>query len=131
MVQHADAGGADTTAPLRSRRWRLRHSLWMLPAIVGFGLFTWVSFLYIGVRAKRSGWLAAAGLYFAGTVAVFVIDGLAGNASALESVYVVLMLAMWIGGTVHAVFSNRNWLRWRTCPTCRGSVSASTSRMGR
>jgi len=86
----------------------------MLPAIFGFGLFTWVSFLYIGVRAKRSGWLAAAGLYFAGMVAVFAIDGLVGEDSALSSVYVVLMLVMWIGGIVHAVFSNRNWLRWRS-----------------
>jgi hypothetical protein len=86
----------------------------MLPAIVGLGLFTWVSFLYIGVRAKRSGWLAAAGLYFAGMVAVFAIDGLAGDGSALESVYVVLAIAMWFGGIVHGVFSNRNWLRWRS-----------------
>ena len=47
-------------------------------------------------------------------VVVFAIDGLAGEGSALASVYVVLTLVMWIGGIVHAVVSNRNWLRWRS-----------------
>jgi len=113
VVQNMD-GGPDTTSPLRSRRWRVRHSLWMLPAIVGFGLFTWVSFLYIGLRAKRPGWLAAAGLYFAGMAVVFALSELVGEDSALSSVYAVLMLVMWIGGIVHAGASNRNWLRWRS-----------------
>ena len=112
MVQNAAVGGERSTSPIRSGRWRLRHSLWMLPAILGFGLFTWISFLYIGVRAKRSGWLAAAGAYFAGMVAVFVIDGLGGEGSVLNSISGVLMVAMWLGGTVHALVSNRNWLRW-------------------
>lgn len=52
-------------SPLRSRLWRIWHSLWVLPALTGLGVFTWVSFLYIGMRARRRDWLLFAAGYVA------------------------------------------------------------------
>jgi hypothetical protein len=53
------------SSQLRKRsggRWWWRHSLWIALTFT-FGLFNWLAFLYIGVRARRWQWLLASLLY--------------------------------------------------------------------
>ena len=68
----ASAGGTSTTPrpyvgafPPRRRsegRWWWRHSLWIVWTF-SLGLFNWLAFLYIGIRARRSLWLLASLFY--------------------------------------------------------------------
>jgi 5-bromo-4-chloroindolyl phosphate hydrolysis protein len=51
--------------PARKRsdgRWWWRHSLWIVWTF-SLGLFNWLAFLYIGIRARRSLWLLASLVY--------------------------------------------------------------------
>ena len=73
-----DAGGAPPVARLRrggpslhrpvpapkalDGRWWWRHSLWIVWTF-SLGLFNWLAFLYIGVRARRWLWLLASLVY--------------------------------------------------------------------
>lgn len=103
---------------LQDRDWRRRNSMWMVPSVVCCGAMTWVSFLYIGFTAKRPSWLAAAAAYGVAFVASFVLvgsgpttaDGSSSSASWQSSVGSLCLLAVWIGGSVHALLVNRQWL---------------------
>lgn len=111
---------ASTTSPeqlLADRKWRLRHSVWMLGPILGFGFITWASFLYVGVKARRRDWVIA-GVSYAIVVGVlfYFIDGTQppSDAAAPSDDWVGgALLAVWVAGIVHAILSNKSWLRWR------------------
>lgn len=103
---------------LCSRSWRLRNSLWLLPAILLLGIATWTSFLYIGIKAKRRVWLITAALYGVGMIGIFTLSGRFGDgdkeaSTGGESVVGFIIVAIWIGGIVHALITNREWLRWK------------------
>jgi hypothetical protein len=102
-----------------------QHGRWLLGPLLGFGLFAWAGFLYIGVRAQRRTWKVAAGFYGLGAG---VAAGLLATAPAAAEPTVgetdpagaarqatvagLLLLAMWVGGAVHALLANREWLAW-------------------
>jgi DNA uptake protein ComE-like DNA-binding protein len=102
---------------LASRTWRMQHSAWMLPAFLCAGIFVWASFLYIGIRARRREWLLAAAGY-AGAIVVVIIamsftdDGLTESTTGAERAVSLVILAIWVGGSIHAVATNRSWLKW-------------------
>ena len=108
---------------LADRRWRLRHSIWMLGPILSFAIMTWASFLYIGIKARRRDWQIAAILYAIGIVVVIVFTPTTPDSSGAPSGAPAsgsagdwtagLLVALWIAGVVHAFLSNKSWLRWR------------------
>jgi len=103
---------------LADRKWRLQHSVWMLGPIVSFGMITWASFLYIGVRARRRDWQVAGVLYAIGVVIVLIFtpssdsNGAPASGSAADWT-AGLLIALWVAGVTHAFLSNKSWLRWR------------------
>lgn len=102
---------------LASRTWRMQHSAWMLPAFLCAGIFVWASFLYIGIRARRREWLLAAAGYAGAIVVVFIAmsltdDGVKESTSGAERAVSLVVLAIWVGGSIHAVATNRSWLKW-------------------
>ncbi|GAA1195172.1 ComEA family DNA-binding protein [Pseudonocardia alaniniphila] len=100
---------------LADRAWRIRHSIWLLGPIVGIGIITWASFLYVGTKASRRDWQIAGGLYAAATAAIFFFtDGTEGPNGKPNEWLGGVMLALWAAGIVHAVLSNKSWLRWRS-----------------
>lgn len=115
--------GAPTTGPgspeqlLADRKWRLRHSIWMVGPILSLGILTWASFLYIGVKARRPDWLIAGVIYaIAAGVLFFFTDETpspAGTPGGAADWVGGSILALWVAGIVHAVLSNKSWLRWR------------------
>lgn len=59
---------------LSDQNWRLRNSVWIAGTLFCC-CFTWASFLYVGISAKRRSWLIAAGGYGAATVAFMALSG--------------------------------------------------------
>ena len=109
-------GSRPTAQDLLARRsWRLRHSIWLLAPILGFGMLTWAAFLYIGTKAKRWDWLAAGALYAIATAFLFyVTDGTEGPQGKPNEWLGSALIAVWAAGIVHALLSNKAWLRWRS-----------------
>ncbi|RBY84317.1 helix-hairpin-helix domain-containing protein [Blastococcus sp. TF02A-26] len=100
---------------LADRAWRRRHSRWLLGPILGFGMVTWLSFLYIGRKAKRTDWLVAGVVYAVATaVCFFFTEGTEGPNGEPNEWLGGALVALWGVGVVHALASNRAWLIWRS-----------------
>jgi hypothetical protein len=76
------------------RGWELRHSLWMAWTFT-FGIFSWIAFFYIALRARRARWLAWGLVYFAIFVAAVVTSG----SQAMQFLFGLMVVA----GTASAV----------------------------
>lgn len=86
--------------------YRLRHSLWMIPALLGFGALSWVSFVYLAARMRTRGTVAAAvGLVVAGTLGAFY----PGSSSTSGGILVFT----WAAGIVLAIILNPAYHRHR------------------
>lgn len=128
---------------LQDRDWRIKNSLWILGTLFCC-CGTWASFLYVGISAKRQSWLIAAAGYGAATIGLTALigsaptapDGATDSSSWQSNVGTLLVLAVWLGGFVHAVVINRTWLRikavsdsspWHATQS-HGAVSAAPAR---
>ncbi|HKY16543.1 MAG TPA: hypothetical protein VJM33_16570 [Microthrixaceae bacterium] len=124
------AGGEELL--LQDRDWRRRNSMWMLPALACCGLLTWTSFLYIGVKAKRPSWLAAAAFYGVVFVLYAVLVGTAPeaadgspNMSAWpRTAGTICFFVVWLGGIVHALIVNPQWLSFLASPQAPANTSS-------
>jgi hypothetical protein len=93
--------------------WTIRHSLWVLPALL-FGWAAWLSFGYIGVRHQRRSWLIAAAAYFVvpaiGLALIATSAGSAGSAGSNLTTQTDIGLALWLlpwpVGFIHALWVN-------------------------
>ncbi|MCL2849803.1 MAG: hypothetical protein FWE61_07140, partial [Micrococcales bacterium] len=106
-------GRKDATAESRlgSRTWRLWHSKWMVPVVFGWGLFSFVGFVYTGTRVRNLKFGTAAAVGCAGSAAAWIAPfqlGLLG---------VPVVLGVWAGLVTYAGFLNRDYLRWRAGQT--------------
>jgi serine/threonine protein kinase len=91
--------------------WTVRHSLWLLPALLFGGLGAWLSFGYIAARHQRLVWLATAAAYLALTVAAFVFIAVSPNSGngplAVPAIIgVSLLAALWPAAIIHALWVN-------------------------
>jgi len=103
-----------TRTRLARRGWRIRHSAWLLAPILGFGLFSWIGFVYVAARTRRVAWWITAAVYTdAGVTAMVLISISTGQQDPRLDIGVTLLLIGWLGGTLHAIFLNRDYLRWR------------------
>jgi hypothetical protein len=98
----------DPTAFLAKRKWRIRHSAWLLAPILGFGLLSFVGFVYVGLRVRtRKFWIALV-VGCIGSAIVFVatewIPGAGGGA---------VIMAAWIALVAYGFVLNRDYLWWR------------------
>jgi hypothetical protein len=99
---------------LARRGWRLRHSAWLLAPILGMGLVSWVGFVYIAARTRRVAWWITALVYTAvGVIAMVLVFSSTGQEDPRLDIGMTLLLLGWLGGTLHAIFLNRDYLRWR------------------
>lgn len=121
MTRH---GSPEVARQLADGKWRLRHSLWMVAPVLGFGFLSWVGFLYCAIRMKtaRAMWIRAAAFAALGVVIVVLMEvgntptkaereaGASGDTASSFGAF--LMLGTWVLGVVVAVFANREYLRW-------------------
>jgi hypothetical protein len=105
----------ETSGHLASRRWRLRHSLWLLVPVLSVGILTWAAFLYVGVRARRPAWWIAGIVYAAALALVLVLDETSARrpGEPTSGWGGALLLAIWVAGSLHALIINKDWLRSR------------------
>ena len=106
----------DPAALLASRKWRIRHSAWLLAPILGIGLLSFVGFAYIGLRARtRKFWIALV-VGGVGSAIVWVVtsdSNAAVDGSQVSDWGTGVSLAVWAGLIVYGVLINRDYLRWR------------------
>jgi DNA uptake protein ComE-like DNA-binding protein len=99
---------AHRTGPRPGSRWQ--GKTWLLLTIP-IGLTTWAAFLYVGIRARRPGWIAWAGVYAGGLAAWFVLDAPRHATGAAKGIGAVLAILTWIGGGIHAVAISNDAVR--------------------
>jgi hypothetical protein len=94
---------------IADRRWRRRHSAYLLWAIPLLGF---VAILYTGIRARRRDWIVWGVVY-----ALVVIGVLAVVPDDTEPPFVYLfdlvLLAAWIGSSAQLLASREDWLQWK------------------
>ena len=110
-----NSNNADPQALLASRTWRLRHSLWLLAPILGFGMFSFIGFLYVAIRVRsRKFWLIAAAASAGGVLVwLFAGDPDSGKGAASDNVFGAILFAVWAGSIALGFIINRDYLRWR------------------
>lgn len=116
---------AASATPLRCRceiptAFAFRHSLWMIPTLLGLGALSWVSFVYLAARMTTPRTVAlAAGLTVAGLIAGFW-------PAADTDTRGVLLVFTWAAAVVSAFIVNPAYYRhrWANTGRCRcGAVS--------
>jgi hypothetical protein len=111
-VNRSGPSPASPEQNLASFTWRVRHSAWMLPVLLGFGFMTWVGFAYIAARARKPIWTAVAVGYLAAAVTSVTVSSMEG-ADSSSVVGGVIGTVTWVVGIVHAFLVRPSWLRWR------------------
>ncbi|MFT4009183.1 MAG: helix-hairpin-helix domain-containing protein [Nocardioidaceae bacterium] len=111
--------------PLADRNWRLRHSVWLLPAILCCGLLSFISFIYAAIRVRTKKFWTAALISSIGSAIAWTAVALlsetsdeVGGATATKageggSWGAGIAIAIWAGLLVYGLFLNRDYLRWR------------------
>ena len=98
-------------------KWRRHHSIYTLWALFfGFGF---VSFLYTGIRAKKSKWTIWGAIYGVVVIGAISIGGSlspedpdAATPLGANIAYTMLMIA-WVVSAIHVFRERKEWLRWK------------------
>ena len=91
--------------PAMGRGWTLRHSLWIVPALL-FPWGAWLSFAYVGVKHGRRSWVIAALVYFVVPAVGLALAAISGFTSVQSTVGLILWTMPWPAGFIHAVIVN-------------------------
>jgi hypothetical protein len=94
---------------------RYGDSIWVVVPALVFGFFTWLSFFILGIRGRRRDWMMTGAAYAVYSSLVFFalgrpevdVDDTAGTLMGFA------ILVAWIGGTIQALFANREFQRGR------------------
>lgn len=88
--------------------WTLRHSLWVLPAILLGGFGAWMSFGYIAARHQKLSWLISSVVYLALMVTAVVLIGASPDdgSGPLMNIAMPMLLGLWPVGVVHTLWVN-------------------------
>jgi hypothetical protein len=97
-----------------TRGWRVRHSLWILAPVIGFGFFSFLGFAYCAARVRTRAWtvvaVSATLLTVIGYILMATWTDSAGNPTNAATVY---MIDLWLASIVFAFIVNRDYLTWR------------------
>lgn len=104
--------GREDFAP--GRLWRLRHSLWVLAPILGFGYLSFVGFAYCAARVRTPAWIVAAICSTVLTVVGYILVAVWTDASgAPTTAAIVYNIDLWLASIIFAIVVNRDYLAWR------------------
>jgi len=93
------------------RAWEWQRSIWLGWLLFPFGFASFISFLYIGIRARRMKWIISSMIYFAITVVYFYISDNYDIDHIVFDTIMVIVLAAWITAWVQGVRARREYLR--------------------
>lgn len=89
--------------------WEWSRSIWMIWTIF-FGMFTWISFLYIALRGKRVGWAVWGLLYFAIFLYGMSYFDPKERHTFLGEIWLYVILGTWVAGMLHAWVARKDYL---------------------
>ncbi|MGY3714634.1 helix-hairpin-helix domain-containing protein [Sutcliffiella cohnii] len=93
------------------RKWEYRHSMWMNWLFGPFLLTGFISFIYIGIRAKKKKWLFYGAIYFIIMAQYFFYFSSYDINSTTFDISIMLVLGGWVFAWVHAFQARREYLR--------------------
>lgn len=106
---------SDRTGPVASGAWKTRHSLWLLAPVLGFGVLSFVGFVYCAFRIRRGKWIVLATVSVVLTVLGWIFltawTGPTGDPSTASIVYVI---ELWLASIIFGLVVNRDYLLWRS-----------------
>jgi hypothetical protein len=106
------------TQRLSSRSWRIRHSAWLLAPILGFGIFSFVGFLYCAVRVRNQKWWRVAAITGGLSAVLWALSfGWTDDKGQTSDGAATLTIFLWIGFVIWGAILNRDYLRWRAGQT--------------
>lgn len=111
------ADPALTAKRLNSRAWRAANSWWLVVPLVGL---PWLSFLYMGLRARRAQWVLAAVVYLLAASGATAL--LLGDLGVTTLLGILLAFGTWGTGLVHSTMANSTWLRIKAAFTGEPAV---------
>ncbi len=94
-------------ATSKGRRWELLHSLW-IGWTFALGFFSWLAFVYIGLRTRHSKWALCAVLYATPLILLLVFRPTSGG--WLANLTVSATLALGVVSIVHAFLVRKEYL---------------------
>jgi hypothetical protein len=91
--------------------WAVRHSLWLLPALLFGGFGAWLSFGYIALRHQRWPWLGAAAAYLILSIAAFGLTvvgpvNATGPVGIVNDIGICLLFVLWPAAIMHVMWVN-------------------------
>lgn len=89
----------------RSSKWEVFNSWWLILQVLGFGMFSFVGFLYIGLLGKRNLWTWLGLLSVAIWPASIYLSGV--NSTA----FTLTLIANWGGSIAYSFMSNKEFLQ--------------------
>jgi len=93
----------------------------VIPAIIGFGLLTWVPFAYAGLRMRN--WIILGIAIFFAAIAVFEIVSIETHGDG------ELFVVMWVVGLLAYAITLKWWLPWHL-PPAHSAAPVITSDVG-
>ena len=104
----------DPISPRLARRgWRLTQSWWLLIPIFGFGMFSFIGFLYCAIRIRDRKWALLAGIATTAAIACYIVAIATTNENGESTSGWAggLFVLVWFGSIGLAVAFNRDYLR--------------------
>lgn len=108
------------TARLADRKWRIRHSAWLLAPIFGFGMLSFIGFVYVAFRVRSRKFWIACFVGCAGSAFTWIGESIWGSTSDGDkngTWGAGIMMAVWVALILYAFIINRDYLRWRASRT--------------
>lgn len=95
--------------------WRLWHSKWLLAVVLGFGMLSFVGFVYVGLRVRTRRFWVALVVGCLGSAVTWAVptETDADGATSVTDLGAGITLAVWVAFIVYAALLNRHYLRWR------------------
>lgn len=83
----------------RGKAWETLQSWWILLTLFPFGIASFLSFLYIGLRVKNWRWIIYGLVYLGGAIAVFATSGTVNYVG----IWSATVITLWIVSIIHAI----------------------------
>ncbi|WP_214484648.1 helix-hairpin-helix domain-containing protein [Bacillus sp. SM2101] len=78
----------------KGKYWELTNSWWILLTLLPFGITSFISFLFVGVRVKKPRWIVYGLVYLAVCIVVFILP--------TSGITALTALLFWIISVIHA-----------------------------